>query len=96
MRGDKNNLHIRQKWLDLLGKLHPGDPGHFNIQQEQVVEKMIVRNVPQQVAALCINRDLAADSAFLKGFLCDFLMQFYRVPLVVAYCDPYHIAASFS
>ena len=35
---------IRQRQLYLFGKLHPRDIGHFNIQQNQVKEKMIRSN----------------------------------------------------
>ena len=94
MRGDKNDLYIGQKGLNLFRKLHPGEPGHFDIQQEQVVEKMIVRDVVQQVAALGVGCNLVSDAKLLQACPYDFFMQGDRLPLVVADCDLYHSGAS--
>ena len=62
--------------------------------QEQVVEKMIVRDVVQQVAALGVGCDLVSDAKLLQACLYDFFMQGDRLPLVIADCDLYHDTAS--
>ena len=62
MWGHKDNSGIGQKPFDLLRDFHAADPRHFNVQQNQVIEKAIIGYVVKQVPALGIGRYFTADA----------------------------------
>src|SRR5699024_5447656 len=67
--GDEDDLHLRQGGAQLPGQFHAAVAGHFDVQQDQVEEKTVLRDVVQQVVAVGIQGYAPrSPAAFQAGF----------------------------
>ena len=90
MGSHKNDADIWQESLDLIGDFHTTDPWHLNIQQNQVIEYAVIRDIVKQILALGISCNIIADTLSLQAVFDNPFMLINSSFFIVTYCDSYH------